>query len=83
MRPATTPKSGSIPHSLSNHSPSPVALAPLPQTSRQPEPWLFLLGHCHWYGVKDLMVSAKQINRWRWTPAWAFMPRSFMQDAPW
>ena len=65
LRPATTPKSCAIPHSISNHSPSPVPLANVPQTSGQPASWLSLLGICHWNRVKGLMVSAKQVSRWR------------------
>lgn len=37
-----------VPHSLSNHAPSPVPRARLPRASGQPAAWLCPLGNCHW-----------------------------------
>ncbi len=58
-------KSCVFPHSLSSYSPSPLPLARLSRASGQPASWLSLLGNRHWNGVKGLMVSAKQVSRWR------------------
>lgn len=37
-----------VPHSLSNHAPSPVPRGRLPRASGQPAAWLCPLGNCHW-----------------------------------
>jgi len=72
---ATTPISFTIQHSPSHPSLSPDPLARL-RTTGQPKTWRFILGNCHGNGIKGLIVSAKQISRWRS----AFYMRIFIND---